>query len=199
MSGLGFVVEFAEMLEERGRLADAEALQVLAMETATAKLGPDDLLTLRSKGDVASICFSQNRFAEAETLQLQVLAATQARLGPTNSNTLTCIHNLASTLWQVGRFEEAEKLAVQITETSKTTLGAVHPTTLDRMAGFARGPRRTGPLGGGRTIVFAGACGPEDQAWLGSSADAECDGWSRHPMEMPGPARRSGFNDGALR
>jgi hypothetical protein len=61
------------------------------------KLGADDLHTLTSMNNLASIYINWGRYEEADTLQVQGVETFKRMLGEQYPLTLTCVGNLAFT------------------------------------------------------------------------------------------------------
>ena len=103
----------AIMLEEVGRLAEAEELkrEVLAAERKKGGArGPNTLIAL---GNLALNLMQQGKLAEAEPLFRESLEARRATFGDNDQDTLSAVGNLGRVLQEQGKLEEAEPLLVE--------------------------------------------------------------------------------------
>jgi len=106
-----FLYNFAALLFEEGRLADAETLYREAFAIQTRTLGPEHPRTLISKSELSDVLFKEGHVHEAEKLQRETLATRRRVLGPESQLIFSSQADLARTLNMEGRYAEAEKLA----------------------------------------------------------------------------------------
>jgi serine/threonine protein kinase/Flp pilus assembly protein TadD len=122
--------QLGNILDEAGRVSEAEHLYRKAFEGAQRLLGPEHPTTLIAASNLGGTLREENRLAEAESIQLQTLETRRRVLGANHPDTLAAQHNLANTLGDLGRTEEAEKLLVQTLEAQRHVLGEENPETL---------------------------------------------------------------------
>jgi tetratricopeptide (TPR) repeat protein len=81
-----------------------------ALELRQAKLGPDHVGTLESRGNLAQADSSAGRIAEAIALDDVTVKLREAKLGPDHPATLGCRGNLAADYEAIGRWTDATAL-----------------------------------------------------------------------------------------
>ncbi|CAK8985874.1 Nephrocystin-3 [Durusdinium trenchii] len=127
----------ASVLEDRGDLAEAEALCRRVLEGDEAQWGAEHQQTLTALSNLASVLKQQGKYEEAEALYRKALEGREARLGARHLDTLLSLSNLASLLWRQGKFEEAEALNRKALEGKEAQLGDRHPDTLSSLNNLA--------------------------------------------------------------
>ncbi|KAL9618920.1 MAG: hypothetical protein Q9204_008350, partial [Flavoplaca sp. TL-2023a] len=99
-----------QILARQEKWAEAEELEVGAMETRKQTLGLENLKTLQSISNVGWALAQQGQFERAKELQLQVLAG-RTKLQGDHPQTLAICGNLAWTVSQLGERDEARRYA----------------------------------------------------------------------------------------
>ena len=122
--------ELALKYHERGKLAEAEELQVEALAGRKRDTGVEHPDTLAAAAKLAHTHHAQGKFAEAEELQVGVLAVRKRVLGAEHPDTLESAAKLAHTHNAQGKFAEAEELLTDLLATQTRVLGAEHVDTL---------------------------------------------------------------------
>ena len=128
----GSVLQFylARLLEQCGRLAEAEALLRDHSEILRRTLGAEASNTLASNKALAVLLKYQGKFFEAEPLMRSTLAVERKTLGDAHPSTLVSMSNLGQLLMDRGDFANAELLLNEALFASRRTLGDMHPITL---------------------------------------------------------------------
>ncbi|MGB4967342.1 MAG: tetratricopeptide repeat protein, partial [Candidatus Saccharimonadales bacterium] len=111
--------DLASVLQDQGKLAEAEELYRRALAITEKVSGPVHADTSTSLDNLASVLQDQGKFAEAEGLHRRALAITEKVSGPVHPDTSTSLNNLALVLQDQGKLAEAEGLhrrALAITE-----------------------------------------------------------------------------------
>ena len=109
-----------------GRYAEAEAELRQVLDTGLRVVGPDDLLTLITRQEIARALADQGRTAAAETEFRQALDAHMRVVGPDNPSTLATRHDIARMLAAQGRTVDAE---TEFRQVLGAELRALEPTT----------------------------------------------------------------------
>ena len=120
----------AVLLEDQGKLNEAEPLFRESLEGSRRTLGDTHPSTLTSINNLGSLLLAQGKLSEAELLLREALEVKRRTLGDTHPSTLASINNLASLLQAHGKLDEAEPLYRQAVSGAKKTLGVEHPTTV---------------------------------------------------------------------
>jgi serine/threonine protein kinase/Tfp pilus assembly protein PilF len=120
----------AYVLQDQGRLADAESLFSEALERSRRALAPDHPQALLILGNLGQILQAQGKFLDAEPILRQAVAANQRVFGPEDLRTLVAINNLADALRAQGKFAEAETLMRDVLVVSRRAFGDEHRVTL---------------------------------------------------------------------
>lgn len=112
---------------EGGKFAEAEAecSQIINIETRV--LGPDNLVTLNSRGNMAIALIGQGRFADAQ--YTDVLKLMERLLGVEHPDTLSYATKFAMALSHQNRIGEATEIARQLEERAAKVLGPDNPCT----------------------------------------------------------------------
>ena len=133
-------------LEKDGRYNDSAKLLKEAFEIYSALHGPDDLFTLISLNELASVYRRQGKLTDARKMQEELLAKFKVILSDDHPNTLAVMQNLAMTYRQQGKLTEAAKMNENVLEKCKVILGDDHPDTLISMHSLAETYREQGKL-----------------------------------------------------
>ena len=101
----------------------------------TAKLRPDDRLTLNSMHHLANAYLAVNRTADAIKLLEQTVKVVRTPGADTASTDvyLSHTHSLAAAYSQAGRFQDAIPLREEVLTQSRIKFGNDHEDTLSRM------------------------------------------------------------------
>jgi len=108
--------------------------------------GPDHLLTLTTRHNLAGAYESAGQLEKAIDLFQQVLTTAERTLGPNHPSTLTTRANLAGAYRQAGQLEKAIDLFQQVLTTAERTLGPNHPSTLTTRHNLAGAYESAGQL-----------------------------------------------------
>jgi tetratricopeptide (TPR) repeat protein len=128
----------SRVLEDEGKLAEAEAMmrQTLAIERRV--LGDDHPSTTLTMNNLAVLLANQARYDEAEALHREALERRKRSLPAEAPDTLQSMYNLSRVLMLRGRYAEAEPLLREAIEKRRKVLGELHPYTLGATGALAR-------------------------------------------------------------
>jgi len=130
--------DFAGLLTQEGKYADAEKLQRETLEVQRRVLGPEHLDTLITMGDLSgTIALRGDRLHEAEKLGREVLEKERRVLGPENRHTLIAMDSLAAILGTEGKLSESEQLGAETIELERRVFGPDHLLVLNTMGNQA--------------------------------------------------------------
>jgi ankyrin repeat protein/tetratricopeptide (TPR) repeat protein len=125
-----FAANYARMLQDDGRYAEAEEHFKDMLEASRTMYGPTHGNTLACIANIANAVASQGRNDEAEALHRQAYELKKTHLGPDHAETLTSANLLGSVLQDLGRFDEAREYFEVALEGRRRTLGDDHPSTV---------------------------------------------------------------------
>ncbi|MES2594103.1 MAG: tetratricopeptide repeat protein [Verrucomicrobiota bacterium] len=131
--------QFAGLLYQNGRDADAERETRAVLKITEMVLGPKHEQTLVLRKNLARVLEAGGRAAEAESLRRMVIAVQMETLGGGAAGTLRSREQLVKNLLEQKKFGEAEAEALILTEHS----------------GKANGPDSTTTLGGRLSVALA--------------------------------------------
>jgi len=124
----------ATMMQEQGRLAEAEALMRVQLAAWRKEGGDRHLHTLARLGNLANnlqqqekLLQLQGKLAEAETLFREAVAAYREVKGNDHQNTMVTVGNLGKVLLTQGKLEEADPLLVEAVAWARKTYGSGGP------------------------------------------------------------------------
>ncbi|MHC4990375.1 MAG: tetratricopeptide repeat protein, partial [Planctomycetota bacterium] len=106
-------IDLAGVYVNQGRLAEAEALSVDAVEGYRARFGEEHAYTLTVMERLGEIYQRQGRYDAAEPLLEAVVDGRRRLLGPDHDWTIQTIQGLADNYRLKGDFDEAERLFVE--------------------------------------------------------------------------------------
>ena len=136
----------AGLLQDQGKLNEAEPLYREALEALRPTLGDTHPFTLISISNLGRLLQDQGKPNEAEPLLMDALEGSRRTLGDNHPDTLTSINNLASLLQAQGKLTEAEPLFREALEGLRRTLGDTHPNTLSGFNNLASFLKTQGKL-----------------------------------------------------
>jgi serine/threonine protein kinase/tetratricopeptide (TPR) repeat protein len=120
-----------DLLQEQGRLSEAEEYFREALDGRRRVLGDEHLDTQDSLADWGFILVVQGRLSEAEGHFRRVLQWYRDALGDEHPKTLASLHDLAFLLEAQGRLSDAELLQLEALQGLRRVLGEEHPMTLN--------------------------------------------------------------------
>ncbi len=123
--------------EKLGLYPQAQSLLTKAVEVRRRTLGPENPVTLQSRGALGWVLQEQGQYTEAEKLLRETLDTRRRVLGPEHPDTLESMNGLAATLDVEGKYSEAEKLDRETVDIRRRVLGGEHPDTLRTMSNLA--------------------------------------------------------------
>ncbi|KZL83407.1 kinesin light chain 1, partial [Colletotrichum incanum] len=108
---------------DQGRLKEAEAMYVRALQGYEKALGPDHTSTLDSVECLGTLYSKQDRLKEAEAMYVRALQGYEKAWGPDHTSTLNTVNNLGALYYNQGRFKEAEAMYVRALQGYEKALG----------------------------------------------------------------------------
>ncbi|KAG1675891.1 hypothetical protein FOA52_001548 [Chlamydomonas sp. UWO 241] len=120
----------AEVLSQRGKVAEAEQLYRRAMAVREKVLGAEHPDTLLSLNYLAEVLNKQDKLDEEEQLYRRAMAVREKVLGAEHPDTLLSLNYLAEVLNKQDKLDEEEQLYRRAMAVREKVLGAEHPDTL---------------------------------------------------------------------
>jgi tRNA A-37 threonylcarbamoyl transferase component Bud32/tetratricopeptide (TPR) repeat protein len=124
----------AVLLDESGKVGDAELLLRSNLATARRALGPDDPIALEAADRLGALLRKSGRLDEAEPLLREALAARRRVLPTDHPDTLRSVRNLSLLDVDRERFAEAEALADEYERGIRCARGPKHPDNVAALA-----------------------------------------------------------------
>ena len=115
----------------------AVALFTKANATLAARLGPDDVDTIRSLANLGAGHYDAGRPGLALKYFEQVVALQRSRLGPDHPQTLVSMNRLSSHYRDAGQADRSLKLSEEVVALQSARLGPDHPDTLESLHNVA--------------------------------------------------------------
>jgi eukaryotic-like serine/threonine-protein kinase len=112
----------------------AERQLLAALEIRTSALGPDNLETLDTEFNLASLYWTLGRSAEAEPRLRHVEQVRRRLLGDDDENTLFAAGNLGAVLTSMGKIDEAIAILRRTVDVMRRTLGNNARRTIDQIS-----------------------------------------------------------------
>jgi non-specific serine/threonine protein kinase/serine/threonine-protein kinase len=147
---------YAYVLEQLGRLSEAEQRYKEAWDRCGRVFGKDHPHTLASMNNYAGVLLQLGRVAEAQPLFEQALAGRRRALGDHHPETISAMSNYAFVLDELNRAPEAEPLYKQALEANRRVLGDDHPSTITSMNNYASVLDRLGRRAEGEPLYKEG-------------------------------------------
>lgn len=134
---LGLKNSLGQLLQDQGRVDEAEKLYLDCYILQLEQLGPDHPQTLDTMDLLADLYTDLQKFEKAETLYNECLKYREKRSGPQDLETLNTVINLAY-LYQIQcKYMQAEPLCRRALEVRTAILGEAHTHTLNSMNNLA--------------------------------------------------------------
>lgn len=119
--------DYAQLLHDTNRFAEAEPLMRQVLELDEQIFGPDHSEVVVGLNNLATLLQYTNRLTEAEPLMRRALDLAQENFGTDHPNFSICLNNLAQLLHNTDRFAEAEPLIRRALAIDERSLGPDHP------------------------------------------------------------------------
>lgn len=129
--------DLADVLDDRGEYAKAEAMAKEVLEQQSVRLGAAHPNTLAALSSLASIYRKQGRLLEAEKTFLQAWERYTKVLGSEHGSTVIAANNLGEILEKEGIYDRAEPYLRGALEGSRKAFGETHPATMTTMNNLA--------------------------------------------------------------
>ncbi len=130
--------------QDKGKYAEAEAMQRKTLAIFIKAVGPDHPHTAAAHINLAVTLLAQGKYAEAEAMHSKALAIYIKALGTDHPDTATSFSLLASTLEAQGKCAEAEAMQRKALAMRLKVLGADHPDTATSYGALANILREQG-------------------------------------------------------
>ncbi len=134
---LAAMLELAEMLWTRGRLAEVRAIEEHVLQARRRALGEAHGDTLKALGKLAATTGAQGDLDAARLMQEEVLARGRQAWGDIGRDTLRAMNNLAGTIAAQGDLAGARALLDHAIDTLHQEFGPADPDTLIALANLA--------------------------------------------------------------
>jgi tetratricopeptide (TPR) repeat protein len=122
----------------QGKLAEAEAMYIRALQGSEKALGPDHTSTLTTVHELGRLYTKQDKLVEAEQMYKQALQGKEKALGPDHTSTLTTVHALGSLYAKQDKLVEAEQMYKRALQGKEKALGPDHTSTLTTVHALGR-------------------------------------------------------------
>ena len=129
--------DLADVLDDRGEYAAAEAMAKEVLEQQTARLGAAHPNTVAALSSLASIYRKQGRLVDAEKTFQEAWERYRKILGEEHRSTVIAANNLGEILEKEGIYERAEPFLRGALDGSRKSFGETHPTTMTTMNNLA--------------------------------------------------------------
>jgi hypothetical protein len=134
---LAAMLDLAEMLWARGRLAEVRALEEHVVAVRRRVLGEGHGDTLKALGKLATTIGAEGDLDEARRLQEHIVEVGPEAWGETGRDTLRAVNNLAGTVAAQGDLAGARALLDIAIETLQRVFGEADPDTLTAVGNLA--------------------------------------------------------------
>jgi tetratricopeptide (TPR) repeat protein len=98
------------LFSDQGKLAEAEAMYIRALQGKEEALGPKHISTLQTVNNLGILYTDQGKLAEAEAIYTRALQGKEEALGPKQLLTLQTVNNLGILFSDQGKLAEAEEM-----------------------------------------------------------------------------------------
>ncbi|KAM3067029.1 hypothetical protein ACMFMG_011810 [Clarireedia jacksonii] len=154
------------LYREQGKLAEAEAMYIRALEGSEKALGPDHTSTLSTVNNLGILYREQGKLVEAEAMFIRALEGCEKALGPNHTSTLDIVNNLGVLYKGQGKLIEAEAICIRVLEGSEKTLGPDHISTLPIVSNLGDLYREQGKLAEAEAMYLRALDGYENALGL---------------------------------
>jgi tetratricopeptide (TPR) repeat protein len=160
--GIEWTLDMLGLLwSDQGKLAEAEAMYLRALEGKEKALGPDHTSTLETVNNLGNLYSDQGKLAEAEAMYLRALEGKEKALGPDHTSTLETVNNLGTLYRDQGKLAEAEAMYLRALEGKEKALGPDHISTLETVNNLGNLYRDQGKLAEAEAIYLRALEGSE--------------------------------------
>ncbi|MDO8606777.1 MAG: CHAT domain-containing protein [Phaeospirillum sp.] len=129
--------DLADVLDDRGEYAAAEAMAKEVLEQQTVRLGAGHPNTVAALSSLASIYRKQGRLFEAEKAFQDAWDRYHKVLGDAHRSTVIAANNLGEILEKEGIYERAEPYLRAALQGGRAAFGETHPSTMTTMNNLA--------------------------------------------------------------
>jgi len=167
--------DLADVLDDLGEYAAAEATARAVLDAQTARLGPSHPSSLAALSSLASVLRRQGHLLEAEKLFDEALQRYRKALGDDHPASVVAVNNLGEILEKEGSYDRAEPVLRAALESSRRAYGENHPATMTTMNNLALLYESQGlfdkaePLYQGVIAVFSRTIGPKHPDTIAST------------------------------
>jgi tetratricopeptide (TPR) repeat protein len=120
-----------DLYRNQGKLAEAEAMVIRALQGYEETLGPKHTSTLDTVNNLGVLYKDQGKLAEAEAIYTRALQGSEEALRPKHTSTLNTINNLGVFYRNQDKLTEAEAMYTRALQGREKALGPKHTSTLD--------------------------------------------------------------------
>ena len=119
------------LYSDQGKLAEAEAIYMRALQGYEKARGPEHTTTLKTVNNLGVLYKSQGKLAEAEAMFIRALQGYEKAWGPEHTLTLDTVSNLGNLYSDQGKLAEAEAIYMRALQGREKAWGPEHISTLD--------------------------------------------------------------------
>lgn len=130
---LQIMVSLGWLVQEQGRVEEAETLEKQALDAGRRALGPTNPTTLMALRRLGGVYLEEGKYPQAEATLSEALQSLKRVDGSDNRDILAATNNLGAVYKQEGKFAQAEAMYRQAWDISKKLFGADSPRTLASM------------------------------------------------------------------
>ena len=122
------------LYSDQGKMAEAEAMYLQALDGSEKAGGQDHISTLNSLYILGRLYLNQGNMAEAEALNLRALAGYEKAGGPDHESTLNAVNILGTLYTKQRKMAEAEAMYLRAFVGREKAFGPDHVSTLNTMS-----------------------------------------------------------------
>ncbi|KAI7081867.1 hypothetical protein KC356_g8821 [Hortaea werneckii] len=123
--------EIGNLYYDQGKMQEAEAMYLRALEGREEAWGPKHTSTLNSVNNLGILYKNHGKMQEAEAMYLRALEGREEAWGPKHTSTLNTVNNLGNLYKDQGKMQEAEAMYLRALKGKEDAWGPKHTSTLD--------------------------------------------------------------------
>ncbi len=134
---LTYPIGLAYAFKQQKRYKEAKRLFEATIQRQKRVVGAEDLLTLRTRTNYATLLLSMGETVDAERIYGEIIGWYRAHSDQIDPFFLILQHGFVRVLYEDGRVDEAEGLAREVIASRRKLLGMDHPETLKTVSNLA--------------------------------------------------------------
>ena len=151
-----------DLYANQGKIAEAEAMYIRALQGKEDALGPDHTSTLDTVNNLGILYNHQGKIAKAEAMYIRALRGYEKALGPDHTSTLSTVNNLGNLYANQGKLAEAEAMHIRALRGSKKALGPDHTSILETVNNLGNLYASQGKIAEAEAMYIRALRGKED-------------------------------------